>query len=86
MNTYKLRAETVTDLLRLVVQMSEIRVGDMFVTMDKDGLPDCELEIVTWYDLDRMRSYCREIPDGHIMLQTIRLKENYTGIRDYEIQ
>ena len=86
MNTYKLRAETVNDILRLVVQLDQLRTGDMFVTMDKDGLPDCELEIVTWYDLDRMRSYCREIPDGHVMLQTIRLKEKYTGIRDYEIQ
>lgn len=55
---------------------------------DAEGLPDQEIEIRADISYEALLGLIREIPDGHVMLQTLRegpLSENNLE-RDYERQ
>ncbi len=80
---YKFRAECETDVNRL-----RKRIGTKCHRIIKDiGMfPDTEVDLYTTMSLDDVRNEMRKIPDGHVMLQTIALAENYTGERDEELE
>ncbi len=78
---YKFRAECEHDVneLRRILRYK-------FYTLTKTihpYLPDTIVELATSYTLQELQDYIREITDGHVMLQTIALKEDYTGERNY---
>lgn len=78
---YKFRSECEHDVneLRKILRYN-------FYTLTKTihpYLPDTIVEIATSLTLKEIQDIIREITDGHVMLQTIALKENYTGERDY---
>jgi len=80
---YKLRAECEHD----VNEFRRILRYD-FYSLTKTihpYLPDTIVEIATSLALQELQDIIRQIPDGHVMLQTIALKENYTGERDYDL-
>jgi hypothetical protein len=37
-------------------------------------------------DLDTLRDLMRTVVDGHTMVQTVQLFDDYTGVRDYAIE
>lgn len=78
---YKLRAECEDDVNEL---QKMLRYN--FYTLTKTihpYLPDTIVEVATSLTLRELQDIIRDITDGHVMLQTIALKENYTGERDY---
>ena len=36
--------------------------------------------------IDDLRNEMRTIPDGHVMIQTVALAEDYTGERNYKLE
>ena len=48
---------------------------------------ECLLSEVTLKSLtlDELRSIMRDIPDGHVMVQTVQPKDRYTGERDFHL-
>ena len=38
------------------------------------------------FDIEKLREVIRLIPDGHVMLQTVNLEPDYTGMSDFDIQ
>lgn len=81
MNTYKLRAECAKDLERLSVAL--VRAGaKATVEAEQDGqFPDCEAVIRTALSLDDLRAIIDDIPDGHVMSDTVQTVEQYDGLR-----
>lgn len=86
---FSLRAECESDtenLKRLVL----LACGSAEVTVvpDSEGLPDQEIEIHSDIGYEALLGLIRGIPDGHVMLQTLRegpLSENSLE-RDYDRQ
>ncbi len=80
---YKFRAECEHDIDKL----KKILKGDYLVwtITGQPFPPDRLVEIATALTLNEMHDAIRQVQDGHVMLQTISLKENYTGERDYDL-
>lgn len=54
---------------------------------DASGFPDVDVEASFDTDLEQLRSVLRQVPDSHVILQTLReqpLADN-TLMRDYDI-
>ena len=86
MKTYKLRAETIIDISNLMNElfctfneMGEFKVSPFIVKGTR--LHDCSLEFESEVSLELIKAVVAKIPDGHVMLETVALKENYTGER-----
>lgn len=83
--TYRFRAECKEDvhtLIRRIPRRSLIG----FDSISLARVPDVVCQIkVRGFNLEAMREFCRSIPDGHVMLQTIQLWKQYTGERDYDL-
>jgi hypothetical protein len=52
---------------------------------DYGKFPDVEVDIETDMDLEEVREAMRQVPDGHVMLQTVALTPDYSGFRDYSL-
>lgn len=82
---FRFRAEYIVDaraLLRRIPSRSLIS----FDSITLEQLPDVVCQIkVRGFNLEAMREFCRTIPDGHVMLQTIQLRKQYTGERNYDL-
>ena len=83
--TFRFRAESTADTAALLDIIPNGSV-ESFQSLRQAPFPDefCEI-VVSGLDLDSLREFCREVKDGHVMLQTIQPKEDYTGVRDYSI-
>ncbi|RDB07928.1 protein kinase domain-containing protein [Runella aurantiaca] len=51
-----------------------------------DVFPDVFVVLYTTLQLDELRDEIRKVEDGHVMLQTVELKDNYTGERNYDLK
>lgn len=78
---YKLRAECHRDIICLLstigVHFNSFQCKKIF----RDWKPDCELEFETQLPFADIIHNISEIPDGHVMMETIETKAQYTGIR-----
>lgn len=75
---YKLRAECLDDLIKLDEKQKNLQ----FVDIDfKEGFPDCELTFKSELRIDELKHILMTIEDGHVMVETLQLEENYTGER-----
>lgn len=86
MRTYKLRAECLLDVEKLMHLLFKRKcvLGQFIITptyIEDIRLPDVELEFSTSLDLKTLHEMAGKITDGHVMLETLELKENYTGAR-----
>jgi hypothetical protein len=74
--TYKLRAECKLDIHRLFEQITacEYTVKTIFCN-------DVEAEFATVLTLEEICSALRQVPDSHVMLETLAFKKDYTGQR-----
>ncbi|KAA5548094.1 hypothetical protein [Adhaeribacter rhizoryzae] len=78
---YKLRAETREDL-DLVIDMFAL---SSYTILPHPVFSDVELEFKTNYSLEEIRELLKDVPDAHVMRQTVALKQDYTGERDHEL-
>ena len=86
MNTYRLRAECATDVFHLVQTLPAGQFLALAV-LRQPGFPDVEVRLVVQdMDLERLRAACRNVVDGHVMLQTVQPPNCYNGERDYSIE
>lgn len=70
---YSLRAECESDAKHFLDEAeAEGFLLSSTVYPDQDGLPDVEIELVSNATLEQLRSVIRRMPDGHVMLQTLR--------------
>jgi len=69
-NVFSFRAECQRDVHALESMLSERTVCT--IVPDSMGLPDCDVEIRADITLGALMKLIRTIPDGHIMLQTVR--------------
>ncbi len=80
MNIFKFRAECERDVTEVrKIFGKEIKRINMTIW---HPYPDIEVEIQTELSLEEIKESIEDIRDGHVMLETITLKEDYTGIRN----
>jgi hypothetical protein len=80
--TFRLFAECPGDiggLLEVVARDTAVSLHSQ--TAGLGGIEAC-IEVAGSMTVEDMRGYCREVPDGHYMLETVALPEDYTGERD----
>ncbi len=80
---FKFRAEGLCDVDRL---KGVLRKRGKRIRMTIDEKPpwiDVDVEMETTETLGDIKDSMRKVSDGHVMLQTIALKDEYTGERRY---
>lgn len=78
MNTYKLRAECLNDFLKF---KDRSLVYNVSITQQNIRLPDIEVSFSSEQDLSKLKNILTKMIDAHVMLETIELEVNYTGVR-----
>lgn len=81
---YKLRAECVMDILR-IIEVAGIHMTYLKMVKHKD-LPDTEFEFEIDLELSEIITILKNIPDSHVMYQTVKPIGQYTGERDTDIE
>ena len=76
---YKLRAEGLNDFLAFLQNDMYFRIKSF--TVQPIGVPDVVVSFETDASLTEIKSKLREIPDSHVMLQTVKPINEYTGDR-----
>jgi len=75
---YKFRAECIGDVLQFM-KKAEFRYN--LKVMKTSMLPDVVVEVVTQKSLQDIISVFKKIEDSHVMIETVRPKKYYTGVR-----
>lgn len=75
---YKLRAECLHDINVFL----ESRTVGCFTIVRPSILPDVQFTFESDLALDDIKSILKTIPDGHVMVETVALEQNYTGERN----
>lgn len=83
LNIFRFRAECEHDISELVKILREKIVT---ISRTRGYFPDTVAEITTSINLEEVRDAMRKVIDGHVMIQTVAFKEDYTGERDYELE
>ena len=80
-NVFKFRAEGLCD----VEELKKLLIGKMskVVIAQELPFPDVVMEMETTETLDAIKQAMQKVSDGHVMLQTIAPKDEYTGERRY---
>lgn len=83
---YKFRAECKTDVLGF----KAITIGftDEFQIEPLESslqIPDVEVVFESELSLNELIDEIRKVPDGHVMMQTLKPFDQYTGEREYSI-
>ncbi len=77
--TYKMRAEGVNDVFEFVRAMgSNIKE---YRIIGNTIIPDVEFEFETKKSLDFVFNILTDIPDSHVMIETVNPISEYTGVR-----
>jgi hypothetical protein len=77
---YRFRAECFRDVAELIESLESYTI-----TLQREKEPDVEVELQTSLDMEALRDLMRQIEDSHVMIQTLTLKEQYTGERNYDL-
>lgn len=80
MKTYKCRAEVIQDILGILSLAPQL-FYDFSVKRINNCIPDVEFEFTSTHQKKEIVEYFIQIPDTHVMVDTLELKENYTGER-----
>ena len=76
--TYKFRAECINDVLQF---MEKAKFHYDVKIVRKGVFPDVVVELATKEPLNSITTIFKEIPDSHVVLETIQPKKLYTGER-----
>lgn len=86
LRVYRFRAELEHDVNELCKILGR-RIEKIIKTMKSPYLfMDTEVEIHIDLSLEELRDAMREVEDGHVMVQTVTLRDQYTGKRDYSLK
>ena len=77
--TYKMRAEGVNDVFEFVRAMG--RNIKEYLIIGNTIIPDVEFEFETKKSLHIVLKTLRQIPDSHVMVETVKPISDYTGVR-----
>lgn len=77
---YKFRAECINDVHEFMKKAKFEFEYDTKIER-KGRVPDVVVEIATKVSIDSIISILNEIPDSHVIIETIRPKNLYTGDR-----
>ena len=80
MYLYKYRAESYVDVIRDY----NIYPCEYIVVTPIQRFPDCEVVMGSNLQLDEIKQQMNEIPDSHVMIETIKPYDQYTGERTFE--
>lgn len=80
LNTYKLRAEGLNDFLSFLQTGMYMRMKSF--TIEPIGVPDVVVSFVTDASLSEIKSKLKNVQDSHVMLETIKPINEYTGERE----
>ncbi len=87
MTKYKLKAETTTDVARLLTKL--VRAGGgirrFAVCAPKRMWIDIIVTFESTIDMKTLLSLIRKIPDGHVMHETVAVVRKFTGERTYSM-
>lgn len=89
--TFSFRTEVAVDLNKFIVEADKADIGLFLVrahTEDRTGESYVEFATYQPVTIEQMRDIARAVPDGHVMVQTLReqtLKENSLE-RDYDLE
>ena len=82
---FKFRSECIYDIIRFVGSNKHKDYIKFIIEKDSE-LPDCTVEFTTDLSKETILDVMRKISDSHVMMQTLAVKSEYTGIRDYNIK
>jgi hypothetical protein len=80
--TYKLRAEGLNDFLAFLQNDMYFKIKSF--TIEPTGFPDVVVTFDTSSSLTEIKQKLKEVPDSHVMLQTVKPFNEYTGEREEE--
>jgi hypothetical protein len=80
---YKFRAECEHDYKEFKKLIQKEIVNEE-ITPLMAGFPDIVVEFDSSLVINELQNVLRKVEDGHVMLQTIALSENYTEKRNYD--
>jgi len=83
MSVYCFRAECEYDFFELRKIIND-KIKKIIMTIEYP-YPDVEVEIDVDMSLEELRRKMGKIKDGHVMYQTVSIKDEYTGKRDYSL-
>ena len=79
-NNYKCRAESYCELetfIRLILPT----ISKFKVVRINENMPDLELSFISTLPILSVESFMSNIPDSHVMIETLNYKHLYTGLR-----
>lgn len=77
--TYKFRAECFQDVYNFLKRVP----GQPQFRIERGGVfPDCEIEFRSNMTTGQLKEILNDIPNSHVMVETLALASEYTGIRD----
>jgi hypothetical protein len=82
-NVFKFRAEGLCDVDELKKVLRKRGKGIRMTIDEEPPWIDVDVEMATTETLDMIKDAMRKVQDGHVMLQTIAPKNEYTGERRY---
>jgi len=87
LQTYKFRAEAWRDAAEILKAITELRehhqLHEYSCSLDDDYLtPELTVTIVTSLDPRYLTQIMRTIPDCHVAAESLKLAEDYDGVRD----
>lgn len=86
MTTYKFRAECATDAVVFFKALEEAEFDNIhFEPAQDEALPDVEVVFDSDQSLARLIQVAKTCEDCHVIAQTIRPIDRYTGERNYLI-
>jgi len=80
MNTYQFRAELKSDVEALE---QTLRAQYIYLDSGSKELPDVQVLLITTRSLDEVIGFMKQIPDGHVMVDTVQPASEYHGERAY---
>jgi hypothetical protein len=85
MNTYRFRAELLADLYAFFqIGIVNMKWEKLSITVSGKFL-EAEVELVAGIPIEDIRNELRKVVDGHVMVQTLALKDEYTGERNFSL-
>ena len=79
MKKYKLRAEGLNDIFEFTNLLKK-SMGKYIINLET-GPPDVEFEFESSEPIETLMEILSNIPDSHVMMETLQPKSKYTGIR-----
>jgi hypothetical protein len=78
---YKMRAEGLVDIYRFLLLFAKKGTLGNYKIMGNGNYPDADIEFQCSSSLEGILRTLDKVPDGHVMMDTLKLKTEYTGER-----